>query len=94
MPVNFQPSGIFVEYHSQFLIVSNEIRTIGLGLKIRIDRCWNCHKRIEFAGYLRFIVSTDVARCSRNYMINPRSKFSITYSLSLEYNKNFFLPYT
>ena len=53
MPVNFQPSRIFVEYHSQFLIVSNEIRTIGLGLKIRIDRCWNCHKRIEFAGYLR-----------------------------------------
>ena len=33
MPVNFQPSRIFVEYHSQFPLVSSEIRTIGLGLK-------------------------------------------------------------
>ena len=37
MPVNFQPSRIFVEYHSQFPLVSSEIRTVGLGLKIHID---------------------------------------------------------
>ena len=33
MPVNFQPSRIFVEYRSQFPLVSSEIRTVGLGLK-------------------------------------------------------------
>ena len=36
MPVNFQPSRIFVEYHSQFLLISSEIRTIGLGLEIHV----------------------------------------------------------
>ena len=41
MPVKFQPFRIFVEYHSQFLLVSSEIRTVGLGLKICIDRCRN-----------------------------------------------------
>ena len=44
MPVNFQPSRILVEYHSQFLLVSSEIRTIGLGssasIGVGIDAYW------------------------------------------------------
>ena len=39
---------VFVEYYRQFQPVSNENRTVDLVLKIRIYRCINCQKRMEF----------------------------------------------
>ena len=82
--MKFHPSRVFVEYCSQFPLVSSEIRTVGLGLKtvligVGIDT------QNEICMVLkRFIVSMDVAQCSRIYTFNTRSKSSITYSLSIK----------
>ena len=62
--MKFQPSRVFVEYCSQFLLISSEIRTVGLGLKtvsigIGIDTQNEICKVLE-----RFIVSMDVSQCS------------------------------
>ncbi len=46
--MDFQPSRVFVEYRRQFPPVSGENKTVWLALKIRIDKCRNYHKRVEF----------------------------------------------
>ena len=85
--MKFQPSRVFVEYCSQFLLISSEIRTVGLGLKTVLIGVGIDTKNEICMVLERFIVSMDVAQCSQIYTFNPCSKFSITYSLSLEYNK-------
>ena len=49
--MNFQPSGVFVEYRRQFPPVSSKNGIIGLGLRIQIDRCMSCQKKTDFAWY-------------------------------------------
>ena len=46
--MDFQPSRVFVGCRRQFITVSNENKTIGSALKIRIDKCMKCHKRMRF----------------------------------------------
>ena len=75
-----QPSRVFVEYCSQFPLVSSEIRTVGLGLKT-VSIGVGIDTQNEICVVLeRSNVSMDVAQCSRIYTFNPHSKFSITYS--------------
>jgi len=77
--MTFQPSEVFVNYCRQFPPVFDENRIVGLGLKIRIDWCRNCHKRIKFVWY-----STLWDHCFHCVHGNPPQKISIVYSLSLD----------
>ena len=43
--VDFQQSGVFSEYCRHFPPASNKNKTVVFGLKMRIDRCRNCHKK-------------------------------------------------
>ena len=68
--MKFQPSRVFVEYCSQFLLISSEIRTVGLGLKtVLIGVGIDSNTQKEICMVLeRFIVSLDDIGCGTVFM--------------------------